>query len=664
MSAVFLGRVAPGARSRELSPRTPELVAVKVVLPTTAATLASIGLEARDFVKKEVLALSKVMERSPSTPHVIGFYGSGELDVALRGAVVRLPWMAIELVDPAGEGASLEDRVLVSGGLHPDRARRLIRGVCDGVSVLHAEGIVHRDIKPENVLVAGDVANEVPKLSDCGIARLSGVHVVTLAAASAEYAAPEQLASVHGEANPTIGPWTDVHALAAVVWFVLAGGSWWEATEALGDRTGWTRGRRASLANAPALHAALRADGDLLGRLDAVLARGASARIGGAALEAGRGSRAHAIYERRLPLFVPSEPRYESVAELADALAPLMDRLVGIATRGTLPSATARRRPTRPIAPLRVDATRAFLRPDARISLALVQRDGRILARSGRRLFYVIDGRPTPVQVPPEHEATLVGAPAVRPLPRGGFGIVGPDGVLAFSQGKATMHAMPAGAGAPAAWYADRHALVLVTEERDGSDGPEIWSTTDPSSWSDPMPVDAMNGTAVAVVRAHGGVVIVGRARRADRWRALYLAGDGRTKVFSPAPGHVGALTRVVAVPARDSYAAGPLGVVRLGPRDHVSATEEVDVAEDPVAMAVDPAGVPWLLLPHALLRRHDEDSGPRWRVYLERPVADPPFVAFEATRSAIRIIDAASAVVDVVPVDSDGWSADDATAF
>jgi hypothetical protein len=173
-----------------------------------------------------------------------------------------------------------------------------------------------------------------------------------------------------------------------------------------------------------------------------------------------------------------------------------------------------------------------------------------------------------------------------------------------------------------------------------------------------------MNGTALAAARAHGGVVLVGRARRADRWRAVYVAGDGRTKVFSPAPGDVGHLSHVVAVPARESYAAGPHGVIRIGPRDHVSAAEDVDVTDDPVAMTVDPVGIPWLLLPRALLRRHDEGAGPRWRAYLTRTADDPPFVAFEATRAGIRIIDAASAVLDVVPADVDGWSVDDATAF
>src|SRR5690606_20887067 len=134
---------------------------------------------------------------------------------------------------------------------------------------------IHRDLKPENVLVAGPVDAEIPKLADCGIARVEGV-ATSLAALTPAYAGPEQfLSRPPPERNPLVGPWTDVHALAAVLWFLLGGACW---CRGMVDQD-WHRGVRRSLRTASYPHDALLHAPRLLDRLDAVLARAAAPRL-------------------------------------------------------------------------------------------------------------------------------------------------------------------------------------------------------------------------------------------------------------------------------------------------------------------------------------------------------------------------------------------------
>src|SRR5207237_660441 len=50
---------------------------------------------------------------------------------------------------------------------------RLIIQVLEGLTAVHAAGVVHRDVKPENVLVDTTMTPSQARLSDFGIARLT-----------------------------------------------------------------------------------------------------------------------------------------------------------------------------------------------------------------------------------------------------------------------------------------------------------------------------------------------------------------------------------------------------------------------------------------------------------------------------------------------------------
>ncbi len=325
MSTVFLAETKASQNewvrdSSVLAPNTPPRVAVKVMQASTVHQLLNLGIDPSTLVTREVVALARVAERAQPCPYVIAFYGCGLMEVEVAGSVRSLPWIAIEAVDEHPLGLTLSDRVAqTGGGLPPSRTLQLAKGIFEGVRVLHEERSIHRDLKPGNVLVVGNIPHEVPKIADCGIARVDGLATARVGAFTEGYAAPEQVLSGWlGETpNPLIGPWTDVHALASVIWFVMAGEEW------CSNPMDWLlRGHRRSLVSASRRHAAI-ATGTLLERLDAVLVRAASPSPPEKAwANADETFRAWAT--SKIPSLTAGVPRYANVEDFAADLFPLL----------------------------------------------------------------------------------------------------------------------------------------------------------------------------------------------------------------------------------------------------------------------------------------------------------------------------------------------------
>ncbi len=310
MSSVFLARVDPQRRGAA-APRYPERMAVKIVKPGVADDLAQEGIDARKLADREATVLRRLMAHTPPTDVVVGFYGQGDVLIELNGRVMELPWLALELVDGGPDGSSLAQRVVrAPGGCDPVRVHRLVRRIAEGVSLLHAEGVIHRDLKPENVLVTGPVGDETPKIADCGIARYEGA-TSTIPAFTREYAAPEQWLSRPGRSNVLIGPWTDVHALAAVIWYMVAGESWCRGP---GDKDFLMHGVRRSLREGCRLHPGFAGERAALDALDAALARGASPLLP---------EHLHAVAPTLAPRSTPW--RCSSVDELMDLVLPIFE---------------------------------------------------------------------------------------------------------------------------------------------------------------------------------------------------------------------------------------------------------------------------------------------------------------------------------------------------
>ncbi len=116
------------------------------------------------------------------------------------------------------EGESLDRLLKRRGRLSEARLLRLLGPVVEGLSEVHAAGYLHRDIKPSNVYVRR--SDESPVLLDFGAARqaLGRKSKSLTAVATAGYSPPEQY-----ESEGDQGPWTDIYALSALCYRVIAG---------------------------------------------------------------------------------------------------------------------------------------------------------------------------------------------------------------------------------------------------------------------------------------------------------------------------------------------------------------------------------------------------------------------------------------------------------
>jgi hypothetical protein len=682
MATVFLAELDPASRSSAISPLAPNRLAIKFNKLSTERELARHQLRAEDLVEKELAALGRVMERRPPTEFVVGLYGSGVADVEVVGVgIQRLPWLAIEFIDGGKEGVTLSDRVLrCAGGVDPARALRLVRGILQGVKALHEVGVVHRDLKPDNVFISGPIDDETPKIADCGIARVEGSTAGTLAAMTPSYGAPEQALAViePRRRNPMIGPWTDVHAVAALVWFIVAGEDWCRGN---GDDH-WHAGARRSIRTAQQLHPGFSGSERVLDALDAVLQRGAAHRPPAIAWAA-PGTEDYAAYARlrfASSMFTGPE-RHTGTEELAAELLPLLEECSRLwAARAVKANiAVTAFRSTRflqmdqgggSLALARVSEVVAATedRSDAGILSkritsispggAVFQPDGRVLARFADRLVYFVGDRAHEVGVPSDLRRVVAATRWLGRGPGSGFALIGPSHVLLVRHGDFQMMPFPERAsggevGAVQAVIADGRAFGVVTAETDDSDGgPELWRSSDGVAWSPPT-VLPLGGEAHAIAYGPFGLLVVG-SRGGKRARAMHLRLDGQVTLFQQGVNDKPPLLTAISGSMRESWAAGAGTILRF---DGAGAgTEDVEESGAPVAMGLDPVGCPWLVTMRAVLRRHSSGTTHAWRVYHRRDEAKPPFVGIGFTPEAARVLDARGGGVVIEPHDVDDW--------
>ena len=101
----------------------------------------------------------------------------------------------------------------------------VVEPLLEGLAVVHWAGVLHRDIKPGNIFVRrqDDITGRPahPVLIDFGAAKQNYLerHSRSRAPYTPGYAAYEQVSS-----EGDIGPWTDVYAVGALMWRMVAGG--------------------------------------------------------------------------------------------------------------------------------------------------------------------------------------------------------------------------------------------------------------------------------------------------------------------------------------------------------------------------------------------------------------------------------------------------------
>jgi serine/threonine-protein kinase len=187
MATVFL--------AQDLKHKRP--VALKVLHPELANALGP------ERFHREVELVARLQH-----PHILTVLDSGEAAGSL--------WFTMPFVD----GEPLRERLRRERQLPVDEAIRIATEAAKALDYAHRQGIIHRDIKPENILLTRDGDTLV---ADFGIARaLSGgderLTETGMAVGTPAYMSPEQAS---GERQ--LDGRTDVYALGAVLFEMLAG---------------------------------------------------------------------------------------------------------------------------------------------------------------------------------------------------------------------------------------------------------------------------------------------------------------------------------------------------------------------------------------------------------------------------------------------------------
>lgn len=141
-------------------------------------------------------------------PNIVQIYEVGEY--------TGVPYFSLELIG----GGSLEGKIQ-NNPQPPRESAEMVRKLARAMHYAHQQGIVHRDLKPANVLLTQDGQ---PKISDFGLAkRVDSMESFQTQAGTIlgtpSYMAPEQASGdIEG-----IGPASDVYALGAILYRLLAG---------------------------------------------------------------------------------------------------------------------------------------------------------------------------------------------------------------------------------------------------------------------------------------------------------------------------------------------------------------------------------------------------------------------------------------------------------
>jgi serine/threonine protein kinase len=197
-----LARGAIGTVWRALDTRRGDRVAVKLLLPSSAARPELVD---RFLTEAELLA-------DLDHPSIVR---ARDLVPADGGYA-----LVLELV----HGGDLRQRLRSDGTLPPAVAAEVVAQVADALAYLHGLGIVHGDVKPANILVPADGAPV--RLADFGVARRlpagpgAGPALGSrrgFAHATPEYAAPELVAGAPA------GRASDVYALGILLYELLSG---------------------------------------------------------------------------------------------------------------------------------------------------------------------------------------------------------------------------------------------------------------------------------------------------------------------------------------------------------------------------------------------------------------------------------------------------------
>jgi serine/threonine protein kinase len=193
------------------------LVAIKEYLPQEMATREGntvhplSTLEEQDFIEglQKFLDEAKQLVQFDNFPNVVKcrdfFEDNGTA------------YLVMNFEDGQELSDILRARQLQNKPLNERQIIGMITPILSGLKDIHEAGVLHRDIKPANIFIRR--ATEVPVLIDFGAAKQNfSTHGKSQSMPyTPGYAPMEQV-----EAEGNLGPWTDLYAVGAMLWRIIA----------------------------------------------------------------------------------------------------------------------------------------------------------------------------------------------------------------------------------------------------------------------------------------------------------------------------------------------------------------------------------------------------------------------------------------------------------
>ena len=205
-----------GITYRAWDPLLQAYVAIKEYYPSGIATRSAdsskvcvpVGQEQREYHRGRIRFLKEAQDvaRFQSEPNIVSIYDYLEENDTAYMVMAYL------------HGCPLNQYIRAHGGRpDTDHILHICLSVLDALAVVHKAGMIHRDISPENIFLCEDLT---VKLIDFGAAKqvyLDGEQTMSVVLKPG-YAPPEQYAKKDKQ-----GPWTDIYALGATLYFAATG---------------------------------------------------------------------------------------------------------------------------------------------------------------------------------------------------------------------------------------------------------------------------------------------------------------------------------------------------------------------------------------------------------------------------------------------------------
>lgn len=189
-------------------------VAIKEYYPVDRATRnASASLEVTNFMGPSAKSYERGRQKFLGEAQVMARMDKQQVIVSVRDffEINNTAYIVMEYI----EGITFRELVEKKGGKIPaEELFPMIEPLFHALSIMHKNGLIHRDISPDNLMLE----NGRIRLLDFGCAREASRGTETMTIALKHGYAPIEQYQQKGQ-----GPWTDIYALSATIYYCLTG---------------------------------------------------------------------------------------------------------------------------------------------------------------------------------------------------------------------------------------------------------------------------------------------------------------------------------------------------------------------------------------------------------------------------------------------------------